>query len=77
MITKARAIKAAVLGAALSVIMAVPAMATPENPVKTAVTPEFTSLKNLALDMIPLALAVIAVAVGFRLAIGWFRRSRG
>jgi hypothetical protein len=79
MMTKARAFKAVLLGAVLSVLFALPAWATPpstSDEVKTAVTPEFNNLKTLAIDLIPLALGVIAVAVMFRLAIGWFKRAR-
>ncbi|MCA1706138.1 MAG: hypothetical protein LC808_23900 [Actinobacteria bacterium] len=61
---------------AFSVLSVGTALAQTADNALTKATPEFTALKDMALDMIPLALAVIAVGVGFALVIRWFKRAR-
>lgn len=70
--------KAVLLGSALSVMFASAALATPSTTadVQAAVTPVFSDLKAFAIALIPFALGVVIVGIGFRLAMGWLRKAR-
>lgn len=79
LLNRARILKGIALGAILTVLLAVPALATTPStdPVKNAVTPYFSDLAGFATDMIPLVLGVVIIGVAFALGRSWLRRAKG